>query len=187
MAGWIIFGGLVALLMFLDLKGNRNQGTSALKKAIIIVCLNVLLVIAFALYIYATDSTSQALTFTSAYLIELSLSIDNVFVFVLIFQFFHIPKNLQHRVLFWGILSAILMRGVIIAGGIWLMSHLHWIIYIFGIILLWSAWRLLLPKPGTSNNMNQRYVNFVKKFIPVSEKLVGNKFWVRVKGKRRIK
>jgi tellurite resistance protein TerC len=124
-----------------------------------------------------------ALAFLTGYLIEKSLSVDNIFVFILIFSFFAVPAAYQHRILFWGILGALIMRGTLIAVGVVLLKEFHWIIYIFGAFLIFTGIRMALHKDGEVQPDKNPVVRFFRKFMPVTEKFEDDKFFIRRAGK----
>ncbi|MCK5944254.1 MAG: TerC/Alx family metal homeostasis membrane protein, partial [Planctomycetes bacterium] len=124
---------------------------------------------------------SHTKLFITGYVVELSLSMDNVFVFVLIFQALRIPPELQHRVLFWGILSALVLRGAMILGGAALISRYHEVLYLFGAFLVFSGVRLLRGKAHDESSGDGRLLTFLRRRLRVTD-LHGPRFWVRVDG-----
>ncbi|HEX2993443.1 MAG TPA: TerC family protein [Anaerolineales bacterium] len=124
-----------------------------------------------------------ALAFFTGYLIEKSLSVDNIFVFVLIFTFFAVPAAYQHRVLFWGILGALLMRGALIAVGAVLLERFHWIIYIFGAFLIFTGIRMALHRNEEMHPERNPVIKLLRRIMPVTENYEGDKFFVRRLGK----
>ena len=127
-----------------------------------------------------------ALQFFTAWLVEQSLSLDNVFVIALIFSFFRIPLQLQHRVLFWGILGALIMRGIMIALGVALIRHVAWIHYIFGALLIYAAVKILLAKEEELNPERNVLFRLAKRFYPVSPALDGERFFTEIDGRRAM-
>ena len=129
--------------------------------------------LAFALFIYSTLGSASAIEYLAGYAIEQSLSIDNLFLFILLFQTFAIPPSRQPRVLFWGVTGAIIMRGAFIAAGIGLLDHFHWISYLFAVVLLYASVRLLFQKPAhedpkTHQPQTPTWVKWLSKIHPVS-------------------
>jgi len=122
------------------------------------------------------------LEFAAGYLIELSLSIDNLFVFLVIFRFFRVPSELQHRVLFWGILGALITRGIFILAGVSLIQRFHWLIYVFGALLVYSGIKLLRQGDEEVDPERNPLLKLFRKWIPVTEDYEGEKFWVRRPG-----
>jgi tellurite resistance protein TerC len=120
-----------------------------------------------------------ALAFFTGYLIEKSLSVDNIFVFVLIFSYFAVPALYQHRVLFWGVLGALVMRGILIGVGAALIKEFHWIIYIFGAFLIFTGARMAFHNDEEIHPENNPLVKFVRRFFPVTRDYMGDRFFVR--------
>lgn len=128
-----------------------------------------------------------ALEFLTGYIIEKSLSMDNIFVMAAIFGYFKIPKIYQHRVLFWGILGAIIFRGVFVIGGAALLHHFEWIMYVFGALLIFSALKMLFSKEDEEQDLSQNtVVKLAKKFFPITTKIEGHAFFLKENGKRFI-
>jgi len=122
---------------------------------------------------------TAALEFSTGYVIELSLSADNLFIFLLIFRYFRLPQAEQHTVLFWGIIGAIFMRAAFIFAGVGLIRHFHWIIYGFGALLVYSGVRLLFQRGEQVNPEKNPLVRAFRRFFPVTEEYVDGKFFVR--------
>jgi len=133
----------------------------------------------FALIVLFWHGRTPALEFVTGYVIELSLSIDNLFVFLLIFRFFKVSPEHQHRVLFWGIIGALVMRAVFIVVGVGLISRFAWITYIFGLLLLFSGIKLFLQKESEIHPEHNPVLKLVRKLIPVTKDYEGGKFFVR--------
>ena len=121
--------------------------------------------------------------YLAAYLLELSLSTDNVFVMAVIFKVFRIPRQYQHRVLFWGIMGALILRGVMIGVGAAVVKRFDWMMYIFGFFLIWTGWKMLFLKEHTDEHPEDHwYVKLTRRFLPVSPKIEGDKFITRIEG-----
>jgi tellurite resistance protein TerC len=135
------------------------------------------------LRIFRTEK--ESLQFFTGYLIELSLSMDNVFVIALIFGYFRVPSEHQHRVLFWGILGALVMRGVMIGVGVAIINVLHWILWVLGAFLVFSGIKMLFARGGVDPEKN-RIIRWVRRFYPVSPELEGQKFLTIWNGKRAL-
>jgi len=140
------------------------------------------LAIAFAVLVYFWRGRDAATEFTTGYIIELSLSVDNLFIFLLIFRYFRVPGDYQHKVLFWGILGALVMRGVFILAGIGLIRTFHWITYIFGAFLVYSGIRLFGETDATLEPEKNAVLRLLRKWMPVTEDYEGEKFFVRRAG-----
>jgi TerC family integral membrane protein len=133
----------------------------------------------FALIVLFWHGRTPALEFVTGYVIELSLSIDNLFVFLLIFRFFKVSPEHQHRVLFWGIIGALVMRAIFIVVGVGLISRFAWITYIFGLLLLFSGIKLFLQKESEIHPEHNPVLKLVRKLIPVTKDYEGGKFFIR--------
>jgi tellurite resistance protein TerC len=137
----------------------------------------------FNIGIYYFLSGKTALEFLTAYLIEESLSIDNLFVFLILFRYFGIAPNFQHRVLFWGVLGAIFLRIVMIVAGVTLVAKFHWLLYLFGAFLIFTGVKLALRRGGTSDPSHNLAVRLARRFLPITDRLDNEKFWVKKGGR----
>lgn len=191
---WIGFNLFVLAMLALDLgvfhrKSHAVSGKEALAWSLVWISLS--LVFNAVIYFYwdrmmpeSTYTNSEAaLAFLTGYLIEKSLSVDNIFVFILIFSFFAVPAAYQHRVLFWGILGALVMRGTLIAVGAALLEQFHWIIYIFGAFLVFTGIRMAIRHEENVQPDKNPVVKFFRRFMPVTEDFEKDKFFVRRAGK----
>ncbi len=182
---WVGFHALVFLLLALDLGVfHRKAHAVSLKEASIWSAVWVSLALLFNLGIYLWAGREPALEFLTGYLIEKSLSIDNIFVFVLIFSYFGVPAAYQHRVLFWGVLGALAMRAALILAGAALMHRFHWIIYIFGGFLVYTGIRMAFSKHAAMDPAKNPAVRLLRRLMPVSEGYEGPRFFTRQNGKR---
>lgn len=180
--GWIFFIGFITAMLALDLGLiHRRQRSPSLRGALVWSGLWIFLAALFGVMLYAFQGRGAALEFSTGYVIELSLSADNLFIFLLIFRYFRLPDNLQYRVLFWGIIGAIAMRAIFIFAGIGLIRRFHWIIYAFGLLLLYSGVRLLFPRGTQINPEKNPLLRAVRRFIPITPDYVDGKFFVREK------
>jgi tellurite resistance protein TerC len=136
----------------------------------------------FAVVILFWHGRAPALEFVTGYVIELSLSVDNLFVFLLIFRFFQVPAIHQHKVLFWGILGALVMRAIFIAAGVGLILRFHWIIYVFGAFLVYSGIKLFFQGEAEIHPEKNPVLRLFRRWVPVTKDYVGNKFFVRNPG-----
>ena len=180
---WVVFIAFVLAMLALDLGVfNRVPHVVKAKEAAIWTAVWVSLALLFAggLAIYA--STQVALTFLTAYVIEQTLSIDNIFVFVLIFQYFAVPAQYQHRVLFWGILGALIMRGVFIAIGAVLLARFEWIIFFFGALLVFTGIRMAVKQDEEFDGEQNPVIRFVRRFLPVTTGYRDKHFFTRENG-----
>ena len=183
-AMWITFAVVVVTVLVLDLGVIHRRGSKhSFKRAAIWAGFCISLAFAFALWIRHESGNAKALDFTTAYLLEEALSIDNLFVFLILFRALAVPAEHQHRVLFWGILGAILTRGAFIAAGTALVSNFEWIFWIFGAILLVTGVKLL--KPGDSDPHPERspIARLFMRVFPMTRDYRGGAFLVREGGR----
>jgi tellurite resistance protein TerC len=136
----------------------------------------------FAVLVYLWHGHTAMLEFVTGYVIELSLSIDNLFVFLMIFRYFKVSGASQHKVLFWGILGALIMRAVFILAGVGLISRFHWIIYVFGLLLVYSGVKLLRHDSANVDPSKNPILKLFRRWVPVTHDYVGDKFFVRRPG-----
>jgi tellurite resistance protein TerC len=182
---WIGFNIFVLLMLALDLGVfNRKAHEVTVKEALIWSGVWMCLALIFNFLIYYWFGEPKAIEFLTGYLIEKSLSIDNIFVFVLVFGYFQIPAIYQHKVLFWGILGALLMRVIFIFAGVALIEKFHWTIYLFGVFLIYTGYKMLSEKDKKMEPEKNPLIVFVRKFMPVSSQLEGGRFFVTQNGKR---
>jgi len=139
----------------------------------------VALALLFGVGVYQFMGREAGLEYFAGYLIEKALSIDNIFVFVLIFSFFRVPARYQHRVLFWGILGALLMRGAMIAAGAYLIQQFHWIIYVFGAFLIFTGIRMATHSQDDIDLESSLPIRLVRRIVPVTSAYDGQRFFVR--------
>lgn len=179
----MLFNLFVLAMLALDLGVfNRRAHSYSFREALGWSALWVGLAAGFAVLVYFWHGHAAALEFTTGYLIELSLSVDNLFVFLVIFRFFRVPGELQHRVLFWGILGALITRGFFILAGVGLIRQFHWIIYVFGALLVWSGIKLLRQGETDIDPEKNPVLRAFRRWMPVTDDYVGEKFWVRQPG-----
>ena len=177
---WILFNVFVVGMLALDLGVvHRHAKTQGLRQALIWSGIWISLAAAFAGILYGTQGRTAALEFSTGYVIELSLSADNLFIFLLIFRYFRLPDEQQYRVLFWGIIGAIIMRAYFIFAGVGLIRRFHWIIYGFGLLLVYSGIRLLFQHGGEVHPEKNPLLRLLRKIMPVTPDYVCSKFFVR--------
>ena len=180
---WILFNIFVLVMLALDLGVfNRRAHSVGFREAMGWSGLWVGLAAAFAVLVYFWHGRAASLEFATGYLIELSLSIDNLFVFLVIFRYFRVPPKFQHRVLFWGIVGALITRGIFIVAGVSLIRRFHWLIYVFGALLIYSGIKLLRESEKDVNPDSNPVLRLFRKWMPVTDDYVGDKFWVRRPG-----
>jgi tellurite resistance protein TerC len=177
---FILFNLGILTLLALDLGIFHKKPTAPSRKESVLWSLVWLsLALLFALWLWQSQGTNQALLFLTAYVVEKSLSVDNVMVFAIIFQGLAIPVMYQHRVLFWGILSALVFRAIMIFLGALLIQKFHWVLYVFGGFLILTGIKLLWVKEQEESFQTSPAWVFLKKHLSISDKLNGQKFWVR--------
>lgn len=180
---WAIFLAFVAGMLALDLGVfHRDAHAVTRKEALGWSAAWIGLAIVFNIGVYVFKGTESGIEWTTGYLIEKSLSVDNVFIFLLIFSTFAVPAAYQHRVLFWGIVGALVMRAVLIAAAGVLLGTLHFIIYVFGAFLIFTGFKFLRDQEHTPDLDKNRFVRLVKRAFPVTERYEGQSFFVRRKG-----
>jgi tellurite resistance protein TerC len=182
---WIGFNLFVLLMLALDLGVfNRKAHVISVKEALtwsgVWICLSLI----FNCLIYYWFEKPKAIEFFTGYVIEKSLSVDNIFVFVLVFRYFQIPSIYQHKILFWGILGALAMRIIFIFAGVALIEKFHWTIYLFGVFLIYTGYKMYTDKDKQMEPEKNPVIKFFRKIIPVTNHLEGAKFFVSLNGKR---
>lgn len=182
---WIGFNVFVLAMLALDLGVfHRKSHVVAFREAIAWTIAWVTLAFLFALGVWHFAGAEKALAFTAGYLIEYSLSVDNIFVFALLFSYFAVPAQYQHRVLFWGILGALVMRASMIAAGTALITKFSWIIYVFGAFLVLTGIKMIVKREEEIHPERNPVVRWFKKLMPVTHDYRGDKFFVRENGIR---
>lgn len=177
---WVGFNAFVLGLLALDLfVFHRKAHEVNLKEAAFWSVIWVLIALAFNYGVYHFRGKEAGLQFLTGYLIEKALSVDNIFVFVLIFSYFRVPPKYQHRVLFWGILGALIMRGAMIAAGAYLISQFHWIIYVFGTFLVFTGIRMATQNEHAIEPESNPVIRLIRRFYPITNTYHGQSFFVR--------
>jgi tellurite resistance protein TerC len=177
---WILFNLFALGMLVLDLQVFHRRGrVVTFRAALGWSALYVVLAGAFAAILYFWQGPQAGLEFVTGYVLEISLSVDNLFLFLVIFNYFAVPEGQQHRVLFWGVLGALLMRGIFIGAGVGLISRFHWVLYFFGGLLIVSGIRLLVLGEHKVNPGKSFLARTLRRFIPVTTDYRGGKFFVR--------
>ena len=180
---WVAFNVFVLAMLAVDLGVvHRRAHEVTLKEALVWSGIWVALALLFALGVYFWDGSQPALEFLTGYLIEKSLSVDNIFVFVLIFSYFKVPARYQHKVLFWGILGALVMRAIFIFAGIALLQQLHWIIYVFGALLILTGIKMAMEKDKEIHPDKNPVLKLFRRLVPVTEDYHADHFFVKQAG-----
>lgn len=181
---WAGFATIILIMLALDLGVfNRKAHSIKPREALLTSLLWIGVSLAFNAYIYYTLGADKGLEFLTGYLIEKSLSVDNIFVFVVIFTYFRTAEELQHKVLFWGILGALVMRGILIAVGSALIHQFEWIIYVFGAFLIYTAFKLATQNESAVHPEHNPVVNLFRRVMPVAKEYQGAQFFTRASGK----
>jgi len=181
---WGVFAIVVVLALALDLGLFHRQARELrMRESGAWVGIWVVLAAAFNAYVFQRFGTAKGLEFTQGYLLELALSTDNLFVFILIFSYFQVHSALQHRVLFWGILGAVLTRGAFIVAGAAVIQRFHWILYLLGAFLFYVAFKIILHKDTEIDPSRNPVLRLFRRLVPVADDETGPSFTVRRQGK----
>jgi len=184
---WVVFNGLVLIMLALDLGVfHRRAHEVRLREAAIWSTVWVTLALVLNVVIYFMAGREPALQYLTGYLIEKSLSVDNLFVFIPIFSYFGVPAQLQHRVLYWGILDALVMRGLFIAMGVYLIEQFDWVMYVFGALLLITGARMILRDEEPFDADTNRVVRLARRLLPIEPRYHGSKFFVKIDGRHFV-
>ena len=177
---WVGFNAFILMMLALDLGVfHKKKHKVPVKEAAVWTAVWITLAIIFMGIIYFDMGKVKALEFLTGYVIEYSLSVDNIFVFIMIFSYFAVDDKYQHKVLFWGILGALIMRAVFIFAGVALINKFHWIIYIFGGFLIITGIRMLFQRDAKVDPEKNPLVRFFRKILPLSETNHEDRFFVR--------
>ncbi len=181
---WILFNVFVLIMLALDLGVfHRKVHVVSMKEALGWSAVWVSLALVFNVILYFWLGQQKALEFFTGYLVEKALSVDNIFVFIMIFTYFQVPPQYQHKVLFWGIIGALLMRVVFIFAGVALIEKFHFTIYIFGAILLYTGYKMFKHNNAKIEPEQNPLIRFTRKYMPVTSELHGERFFTRLNGK----
>ena len=182
---WIIFNAFVLVMLALDLGVfHRKIHEVKLKEALTWTFIWIFLALVFNTIIYYWKGQQQALEFFTGYLVEKALSIDNIFVFIMIFTYFQIPSIYHHKILFWGIIGALIMRVIFIFAGVALMEKFHFTIYIFGALLIYTGYKMFFHNNAKIHPEKNPVIRFFKKFVPVTPDLHEDRFFTTLNGRR---
>ncbi len=181
---WLIFGVVVFTALFLDLfVFHRNPHKISLKEALLLSVFWITLGLAFGVFVYFDRGYDRAVEYFTGYLLEKALSLDNIFVFILIFSYFKVPEEYRHKVLFWGVLGAIVFRAIFIFAGLELIKHFHWVVYIFGVILIVSAIKLLTTEEKEFHPEQTLVYRIAKRLIPLRPHNGDGRFFIKEGGR----
>jgi tellurite resistance protein TerC len=180
---WVAFNAFVLIMLALDLGVfHRKAHEVSVKEALTWTGIWIALAMLFNLFIYHHFDKEKAIEFFTGYIIEKSLSVDNIFVIIMIFSYFNVPRIYQHKVLFWGVLGALVMRVIFIFAGVELLHRFHWLIYIFGGFLIITAVRMIVSKDEKLEPERNPLVKLVRKKFRVTPAFHGDNFFVRIGG-----
>ena len=184
LALWGLFGGLVVGMLIVDiLRFLKKPHALSLREAGIWTATWFGLAALFGVTVFVFDGTNKGLEFVTGYIVEWSLSVDNLFVFLMIFQYFAVPEKFTQKVLFWGIMGAIVLRGIFIATAVTLLSYFTWLIYVFGAFLIYVAVKLMRAGEVEVEPGKNPVLKFFKRFVPVDTEYTTPNFFVRREGK----
>jgi tellurite resistance protein TerC len=188
LAFWIGFNAVVLVLLVLDLKVlHRKEHAISIRESLVTTLVWILLAVGFGVWIMHEEGRSKGLEFFTGYLIEYALSLDNIFIFVLVFTSFQIDAERQHRLLFWGVLGALVMRGAMIGTGVALLNAFSWIIYVFGAYILYAGFQMLFHNAQAEVNVEEQFVvRMARRFLPLSSGEHGGRFVVREGGRLKF-
>ncbi len=181
---WILFNVFVLVMLALDLGVfHRNAHEVKMKEALITSAVWIALALLFNIGVYFWMGEKKALEFLTGYIIEKSLSVDNIFVFIMVFSYFHVPSLHQHKILFWGIIGALIMRAIFIFAGVALIAKFHWMIYVFGLFLIVTGIKMAFQKDKKIEPEKNPVIRLFRKLFPVSDNYDGSKFLTKINGK----
>ena len=180
---WAAVLGLILAMLGLDLLAHRRAHVVGVREAAAWSAVWVSLGLAFGGVVWWMFGAEAGGQYYAGYLIEKSLAVDNVFVFALIFGYFAVPRMYQHRVLFYGVLGALVLRAIFIAGGAALIGRFHWVLYVFGVILLYTGWRMFRHRNDEVDLSANPVLRLARRVIPTTDDYDGQRFWVRRAGR----
>lgn len=181
---WLIFAVAVGGLLSLDLfVFHREAKPVRMREAAAWVTVWVTLGLSFGGWIFLTRGSTSGAEYLAGYLIEYSLSMDNVFVFAVLFAYFGVPPEYQHRLLFWGVMGAIVFRAIFIIAGTTLLTAFHFVIYLFGALLLFTAWRMVTTGTEDVDPSGNPVLRWMRRIVPITDGFQGQSFFVRRNGK----
>jgi tellurite resistance protein TerC len=177
---WIAFNVFALAMLIIDLRVFHRPGhVVKFREAVGWSLMYVVQAAAFAAILYFWQGRESSLEFITGYVVELSLSVDNLFIFLIIFNYFAVPEEQQHRVLFWGILGALILRGIFIGAGVGLIHRFHWLLFVFGALLIYSGIRVCITGEHQVDPASNPLVKLLRKWIPVTTEYRDGRFFIR--------
>ena len=177
---WAIFMTIVVILLALDLGlFHRKAREIGVRESLLLSAFYITIGLAFGAWVWVNVGPTSGKEYLTGFLVEKTLSMDNIFVMSLIFTYFGIPRLYQHRVLFFGILGVILLRGIVIALGAWLVASFHWVLYIFALLLIFTGIKMLLPGDDEPDIEDNPALKVMRRFLRITPKLHGQRFFIR--------
>lgn len=184
---WVSFGVIVTVLLFLDLcVFHRKSEEPTLSETFRLSAYYIIIALIFGLFIIYERGTSAGLLYYTGYLVEKSLSMDNIFVISLVFTSLKVPNRYQHRVLFWGVLGAIVMRAIMIFIGAELVSRFHWILYLFSVFLIYTGVKIFMPEKEETPILERPLFKLIRRRFHVTHEIIGEHFFIHKGGKWMI-
>jgi tellurite resistance protein TerC len=181
---WAGFAVFILIMLTIDLGlFNRKAKVTTYKNAAIWSVVWISLALLFGVGVFYKLGSEKGWLFLTGYIVELSLSVDNLFVFLMIFSYFKVPEKYQHRVLFWGVLGALVMRATMILVGVGLINRFHWILYVFGAFLIYTGIKMFTQKENELEPEDNPMVKLVTRFVPIARHYEGEKFFTRIDGR----
>lgn len=183
--GWVLFVAIFLSLLYIDLRvGHRQAHEISLKESLLWSAFWITCGLLFGVAIFYFSGTAKGLEFLTGFLLEKSLSLDNLFVFLLVFNYFQVPHKYEYHALFWGIMGAIVIRGVFIFAGVALIDSFSWIIYLFGLFLIYTAFKMVRDKDKGVEPDKNPLLKGLRRWIPIKNEYHSTKFFVKEKGRR---
>jgi tellurite resistance protein TerC len=180
---WAVVLAVIVAMLAVDLFAHRRAHVVSVREAATWSGIWVGLGLGFGLVVWQAYGAQAGGEYLAGYLIEKSLAVDNVFVFALIFSYFAVPRELQHRVLFYGVLGALVFRALFIAGGAALLDRFHWVLYVFGAFLVFTGWRMFRHSNDQIDPARNPVLRLVRRVVPTTDEYDGQRFWVRRAGR----
>ncbi len=181
---WGIFSLLILGMLFLDLVVfHREEHEVSLREALIWTGIWIVLGLLFSLFIYTQKGLDATLAYLAGYLVEKSLSLDNIFVFQVIFTYFAVPAKYRHKILFWGVVGALVMRGVFIVAGVTLIKMFHWVVYLLGLLLVYTGIRMVTEHGKVIEPERNPVIRLARRLVPMTSHYEGGRFFVRKDGR----